>query len=89
MPFTILNLDKFRADFANDAAFQRFVNELRQDLGSNGLNALFCGSELVGAVLSPTAAQESLCAKLREKLIASPKVLTEILDSLKSDDIVD
>jgi hypothetical protein len=89
MALKVTHLENLRKDFVSEEAFASFVGLLRDSMKSDGLNAYFFEQELIGAVLSPTAAKEALSSRIREKLLTSPKLLNEILESLESDDIVE
>lgn len=88
MATAVQNIEQFRKYFPDEEAFRAFANEFEK-MFSSGLTAFFAGQRILGGILTPEAAKELLYARLRDKIIARPQLLSEIANSLESDDIVD
>lgn len=84
----VINLDKYEGLFKDAGSFQSFVLSFKSDLGSD-LSPIVANHEVVGAIVSPEATKDVLCARLAKKLSDCPGILDEIRDRLEHDDIVD
>ena len=88
MTTAVRSIEQFRKFFPDDQAFRSFVSEFEERFCS-GLTAFFAGQKILGGILTPEATRELLYAQLRDKIVARPQLLSEIAESLESEDIVD
>jgi len=88
MTTAVRNIEHFRKFFSDDQAFRSFVDEFEKVFCS-GLTAFFAGQKILGGILSSEATKELLYAQLRDKIVAQPQLLSEIAESLESEDIID
>lgn len=84
----VINLDDFRDLFANDSAYQSFLERFGSAMKAD-LRPIVAGTKLFGAALSAERTKDYLTEKVAKRLVRRPELLAELTRRLEEDQVVD
>jgi hypothetical protein len=85
---TVLNLEKYKSLFKDDASFRQFAELIENATEGNVMRLVLCGDEILTALISAEEAQERLQDRIAKRLAKDPTTLDKLKERLESDDIV-
>ena len=85
----VIALDKQKALFRDAAAFEQFVQVLREAIKDDSMPLVVSGEELLFTAVSREMAQHLLADRILNRLCEDPELLSKLKDRLESDDIID
>jgi hypothetical protein len=85
----LLILDKHKALFKDDQAFQAFARLLEEATAGDAMPLVICDDNLVGALVSQREAGDRLRERIIKRLVKNPASLDVLKARLESDDIVE
>jgi hypothetical protein len=84
----VINLDRYKELFRDEAAFERFVALLAEDL-EHDFRPILVGDRMIGASLSAEGAKHILYDRMIRRLGERPELLGELTRRLSDDEIVE
>ncbi len=85
----LMNLEKQKSLFKDEAAFVEFVRSWREAVKQSQMQVVMVNDEVLCTAVSPESTKQLLSERILRRFAENPELLNELKDRFESDEIVD
>ncbi len=85
----VLQLKEYQSLFQDEAAYREFQRRLVESLSEDEEQMLFCGEQMVGALMTPKAISRIMKQRILGRFASQPDLMDEMRKRVEANDLVE